>query len=236
MDTGLLVDVDRVAFPRSGAVAEGPFPGGDFAEGLILERDLSCIHVDHLERPSGLDLLLEFLFERHQPEGAEVGCVAYHLRVVRQAVKAVALASVEVEHGPRKTDELVFLQLGGDGVFGTGVRCVVGRGDPELEDELTALTVLEVVGVGRVGVREFTDPGLAAPHQSPSIVHGWCVDVIVLRVHTLEGEVILDRVRDERVGDERTAGQVSVDRDLEDVVSIATRVEAREVPEFVAGR
>ena len=95
---------------------------------------------------------------------------------------------------------------------------VAGVLDPR---EASRLAGLEVVGVGGVGVGQVLDPGLRAPGERPVLSLRRCEDVIVLGVHSVEGEVrvpavhLLVRVH---LVDQRAARHVAVHHDLEGIV------------------
>ena len=102
----LFVGVNRILLGRSFAVAEIPFPGGDFADGQILESDQPPVHVHDLERPLGVDGFAELRLQRHQLERAQLIGVAIHRVMAREVPEAVVGAAgihvIIINHRPAK--------------------------------------------------------------------------------------------------------------------------------------
>ena len=103
---------------------------------------------------------------------------------------------------------------------------------------MPAVARRKIVARRRIGPRQLVDPLIGTPDHSPGLAVGRGQDVVVLGVDAVEFEVAVEALQPvgvlvfAQLGDQRTAGQIAIDDDLQNVV---VQIAVAEIPVVVIG-
>ena len=139
-------------------------------------------------------------------------------------------SAIPLKNIPRKSNNFIFLNFGFDSSFGAIGWRVIKWSDIEFEDEVAAFSLFEIIFIGIICVWKMAYPWIAAPdHSPPVIASGWCKNVIVLGMDTMECEMKVFefenfRFNGENIFDERAAREIAIHRNFKNVPPYALEI------------